>query len=57
MPKSLYEAIALLEKSKAAREAFGDEVFEHYLHTARAEQAAYDRAVTDWERGRNFERV
>lgn len=57
VPKSLYEAIALLEKSKTAREAFGDEVFEHYLHTARAEQAAYDRAVTDWERGRNFERV
>ncbi len=57
VPKTLNEAIALLEKSKAARAAFGDEVFEHYLHTAKAEQAAFDRAVTCWERERNFERV
>jgi glutamine synthetase len=57
VPKTLTESIALLEKSKAARAAFGDEVFEHYLHTARAEQAAFDRAVTCWERERNFERV
>jgi len=57
VPKTLTEAIGLLEKSKAAREAFGDEVFEHYLHTAKAEQAAYDRAVTCWERERNFERI
>src|SRR5262249_9782861 len=57
VPKTLNEAIALLEKSKAARAAFGDGVFEHYLHTAKAEQAAFDRAVTCWERERNFERV
>ncbi|MBI3551139.1 MAG: glutamine synthetase [Elusimicrobia bacterium] len=57
VPKTLYEAIALLEKSKAAREIFGETVFKHYLHTARAEQAAYDRAVTCWERERNFERI
>lgn len=57
VPKTLREAIGLLEKSKAARAAFGETVFEHYLHTARAEQAAFDRAVTCWERERNFERV
>ncbi|HVA67421.1 MAG TPA: glutamine synthetase family protein [Elusimicrobiota bacterium] len=57
VPKSLYKAIRLLEASKAAREIFGDEVFEHYLRTARAEQAAFDRGVTNWERERNFERI
>ncbi len=57
VPKTLHEAIAELEKSKAAREAFGETVFAHYLHTAKAEQAAFDRAVTTWERERNFERI
>jgi glutamine synthetase len=57
VPKTLSEAIALLEGSAAAREAFGADVFKHYLHAAKAEQAAHDRAVTDWEKGRNFERI
>ncbi len=57
VPRTLNEAIGLLETSKAAREAFGETVFKHYLHTARAEQAAFDRAVTCWERERNFERI
>ncbi len=57
VPKTLHEAIELFEKSAAAKEAFGAEVFEHYLHAAKAEQAAHDRAVPDWERGRYFERA
>ncbi len=57
VPKSLAEAISCLEASRAAREIFGDKVLRHYLHTARAEQAAFDRAVTCWERERNFERI
>ena len=57
VPKTLAEAVALLAASKPARAALGDEVFEHYLHAARAEQAAHDRAVTDWEKGRLFERI
>jgi len=57
VPKTLGEAIALFENSRAARKAFGDEVFAHYLHAAKAEQAAHDRAVTDWEKGRLFERI
>jgi glutamine synthetase len=57
VPKTLTEAIGLLEKSKAARAALGETVFAHYLHTAKAEQAAFDRAVTCWERERNFERI
>jgi len=57
VPKTLREAIAELERSRAARAAFGERVVEHYLHTARWEQQAFDQAVTDWELIRNFERI
>jgi glutamine synthetase len=57
VPKTLREAIAALEQSKVAPEAFGAKVVEHYLHTARLEHEAFDRAVTDWELLRNFERI
>jgi glutamine synthetase len=57
VPKTLREAIAALEQSKVATEAFGPKVVEHYLHTAHLEQEAFDRAVTDWELMRNFERI
>jgi glutamine synthetase len=57
VPKTLREAVAGLEGSKVAREALGDVVVEHYLHTARLEQQAHDSAVTDWELLRNFERI
>ena len=55
-PGSLREAIAALERGTMARAAFGDQVVDHYLTYARTEQALYDRAVTDWERQRYFER-
>ena len=57
VPATLREATDELERSEIAREAFGDRVVEHYLHTARLEQQAYDRAVTCWELARNFERI
>jgi glutamine synthetase len=57
VPGSLREAVAELERSAAARAAFGDRVYEHYLHTARLELEAFDRVVTDWELERNFERI
>jgi glutamine synthetase len=57
VPKTLREAIGELERSKIARAAFGDRVLDHYLHTARLEQQAFDQAVTDWELLRNFERI
>ncbi len=57
VPRTLREATEEFEKSKVAREAFGDKVVEHYLHAARQEQQAYDRAVTCWELARNFERI
>jgi glutamine synthetase len=57
VPKTLREAIAELERSSVAREALGEDVLEHYLHTARLEQQAFDQAVTDWELVRGFERI
>jgi glutamine synthetase len=57
VPKTLREAIGELERSTIARAAFGDRVLDHYLHTARLEQQAFDQAVTDWELLRNFERI
>jgi glutamine synthetase len=57
LPTTLAEAAALFGKSEVARAAFGDEVVEHYLNNARVELAAYNSAVTDWERVRGFERL
>ncbi|MGP3533292.1 glutamine synthetase family protein [Microbacterium sp. RD1] len=57
LPTTLREAAQLFAESAVAREAFGDEVVEHYLNQARIEVEAYDAAVTDWERIRGFERL
>jgi len=57
LPATLYEAIAELGGGKLADEAFGPAVAKHYLHTARLEQQAYDKAVTAWELHRLFERI
>ena len=56
VPTSLRDAIQHLERSPRLRQALGDGVVEHYLHAARHEQADYDRAVTDHELRRMFER-
>ncbi len=56
MPRALYEAIAELEKSKAAVEIFGADVVDHYLNAARVEQELYDSVVHDWDRERYLER-
>ncbi len=55
LPKTLREAIELLDRSRMLRQALGDDVIDHYVHTARWEQAEYDRRVTDWELMRGFE--
>ena len=57
VPTSLKEARELFAASAVAREAFGDEVVEHYLNAAKVEIEAYEAAVTDWERYRTFERL
>jgi glutamine synthetase len=57
VPTTLRDAAELFEKSSLARSAFGDDVVEHYVNAARVELAAFDAAVTDWERFRGFERL
>jgi glutamine synthetase len=56
VPGSLREAIGLLESSRLAKEAFGEDVVAHYLHFLKTEQRKFDEAVTSWERERFFER-
>jgi glutamine synthetase len=55
-PSTLYEAIDALESGTVARGALGDEVVDHYVNYARAEQRLYDEFVTGYERERFFER-
>jgi glutamine synthetase len=57
VPATLREATSLFTASRFAREALGAEVVEHYAHFFTTEQEACDRAVTDWERQRYFERI
>jgi glutamine synthetase len=57
VPSTLADATDRLAKSELARSAFGSDVLEHYLHFLRTEAAAFERAVTDWERRRYFERI
>jgi glutamine synthetase len=57
LPKSLGDAVQLLDRSKLARRAFGDELVDFYVHTAKLETQAFNDAVTDWERVRYFERI
>ncbi|MCA9906751.1 MAG: glutamine synthetase, partial [Anaerolineae bacterium] len=57
VPRTLHEAIDAFAGSSFARATFGDDVVEHYLHFFKMEQAAYDRAVTNWERARYFEQI
>ena len=57
VPTNLNEARELFADSETARSAFGEEVVEHYLNMARVEIEAFEAAVTDWERYRNFERL
>ena len=55
VPSSLAEAADAFATSKVAADAFGTDVHEHLLNTARQELAHFNRAVTDWERRRNFD--
>ena len=57
VPSNMYEARDLFGSSTVAREAFGQEVVDHYLNRARVEIEAFESAVTDWERFRGFERL
>ncbi len=57
VPEFLHQAIELWDGSAFARQAFGEEVVDHYTNMGRIELEAFARAVTDWERYRSFERM
>jgi glutamine synthetase len=57
VPYTLSEAAARFAASDFAQRAFGKDVVEHYSHFFRTEVAAFDKAVTDWEHKRYFERI
>jgi glutamine synthetase len=57
IPTTLVEALAELESSDVAAEAFGPDVHHHLVNTARQEWSKANQVVTDWELARNFERI
>ncbi len=57
VPTNLYDARDLFAASELARDAFGQEVVDHYLNHAQVELDAFEAAVTDWEKYRGFERL
>jgi glutamine synthetase len=56
IPKTLREGLELLDNSKFLRQALGDDVVDHYVHTGKWEQFEFDRRITDLELKRGFER-
>src|SRR5205809_8003446 len=54
VPYTLAEATEKFAASEFAKRAFGEDAVEHYTHFFRTEQAAFNVAVTDWERRRYF---
>ena len=57
VPATLRDARDAFAASTVAREAFGEDVVDHYLNAARIELEAFGASVTDWERVRGFERL
>lgn len=57
IPQTLRDARDSLKASTMLREAFGDEVVEHYARTAEWELEEFERIVTDYEVARGFERA
>jgi glutamine synthetase len=57
VPHTMYAARDLFAQSELARDAFGQEVVDHYLNRARVELDAFEAAITDWEKFRGFERL
>ncbi len=57
VPDSMPAARQLFAESELAREAFGEDVVDHYLNRARIEIETHQATVTDWERYRGFERL
>jgi glutamine synthetase len=56
VPSTMHEARTLWSESGWVKETFGADVQDHYTNMVDVEMAAYGKAVTDWEKFRNFER-
>jgi glutamine synthetase len=54
---TLEQAVDQFESSEFVKQTLGVDVAKHYAHFYRSEQKAFERAVTDWERRRYFERI
>jgi glutamine synthetase len=50
LPKTLYEAIAVMEESELLAETLGERVYDFFLRNKRAEWEAYRTQVSRWER-------
>jgi glutamine synthetase len=57
VPTALRDALELFRQSDVAAKAFGDEVVSHYARSAEHELGQFDRAITDWEMFRGYERL
>ena len=49
LPRSLDEALRVMEGSELAAETLGEHVFDYFMRNKRAEFEAYRRQVTAWE--------
>lgn len=57
VPGTLAAAIPSFASSELVSGALSEDVRDHYAHFYSVEAAAYDTAVTDWERARYFDRI
>lgn len=57
LPRTLKDAVKLLDGSKLARRLLGDGFVDHYLRTREWEIRQYERAVTSWELERYLELI
>jgi len=57
IPQNLRDAMGTLKGSRMLREAFGDDVVDHYTRAAEWELEEFERVVTDWEIARGLERA
>ena len=57
IPQTLRAATQTLRGSVVLRQAMGDDVIDHYTRAAEWEQEEFDKAVTDWEIARGFEKA
>jgi glutamine synthetase len=57
IPSTLRASTETLRNSTMLRGAMGDAVVDHYVRCAEWEQEEFDKAVTDWEIARGFERA